>query len=527
MLREARRALGLSQLQVAEMSGLRQATVHDVETGRETRLAAVHGIARALRVDLSPAPEAAEPEPQPAPEPEPAAPAGFAARAAAFMARNPDIEIVELVFPDMNGVMRGKWIPAPQIGKLAKGSTRMPMSTYNLDIASEDVAEAHIAVEIGDPDGVGWPIPHALGRALWAERPTAVALMTMTMPDGVAPCPYDPRQALAGVVERLADRGLTAVVAPELEFYLVDGETDEAGRARPPCGVGGDRLEAAQIYMLDVKSAFAGVLAEIDAAAKALGAPAEAATAEFGPGQFEINLGHVADPLAAADYAILLRRAIRGVARAHGMDACFMAKPYGDQSGSGQHFHLSLIDGDGRNLFDAGEAAGPAPLLRAAVGGLIETMAESTLAFAPHLNSYRRLRPGAYAPCVAAWGLDHRGVAIRCPALRGPGARLEHRVAGADANPYVALTAILAGVLHGIRRDCDPGEPVDHDRELRGAQLPAHWHAAIAAFETSPFIREAFGAEFARCYALMKRQELDRLLGRVTDAEYDTYLRTI
>jgi glutamine synthetase len=404
----------------------------------------------------------------------------------------------------------------------------MPMSSYNLDIASEDVAEAHIAVETGDPDGVGWPIDHALGRALWTDRPTAVALMTMTMPDGVTPCPYDPRQALARVVERLAARGFTAVVAPELEFYLVDGETDPAGRCLPPKGVGGDRLEAAQVYMLDVKYAFAGILAEIDAAAKALGAPADAATAEFGPGQFEINLSHTPDALAAADFAILLKRAVRGVARSHGMDACFMAKPYGDQSGSGQHFHISLIDADGRNLFAAEDGAPVAPLMRAAVGGLIETMAESTLAFAPHLNSYRRLRPGTYAPCVAAWGLDNRGVAVRCPAIHGPAARIEHRVAGADANPYIALTAILAGILHGIERNSDPGDPVEGEpRHGQGSALPHHWANAIAAFESSRFIREAFGAEFARVYALMKRQELNRLLERVTDAEYDTYLRTL
>lgn len=452
----------------------------------------------------------------------------FAARAAAFMLDNPDVEIVELVFPDMNGVMRGKWLPAAQIEKLAQGAVRMPMSSYNLDIASEDVAEARIAVEVGDPDGVGWPIAHALGRALWTERPTAVALMTMTRPDGHTPCPYDPRQALAAVTARLAAKGLTAVVAPELEFYFVDAETDEAGRAMPPRGMGGDRLEAAQVYMLDVKHAFAHVLTEIDAAAKALGAPADAATAEFGPGQFEINLAHTADPLAAADHAVLLRRAIRGVARKHGMDACFMAKPYGGQSGSGQHFHVSLIDEAGHNVFAAAEGEQVSALMRAAVGGLIETMAESTLVFAPHLNSYRRLRPGTYAPYMAAWGLDNRGVAIRCPATRGPAARIEHRVAGSDANPYLALTAILAGILHGIERNADPGEPVEGEpRPGQGGALPVHWANAIASFQASRFVRRAFGAEFARVYALMKWQEMNRLLDRVTDAEYDTYLRTL
>lgn len=452
----------------------------------------------------------------------------FAERARAFMAANPDIEIVELVFPDMNAVMRGKWIPARQIDKLAKGSVRMPMSTYNLDIASEDVTAAKIAVDIGDPDGVGWPIPHAFGRANWLERPTAIALMTMTEPDGVTPCAYDPRQVLAGVVERFRAKGLTPVVAPELEFYLVDGETDDFGHARPPVGVGGDRLEASQVYMLDVKSAFAGALAEIDAAAIALGAPAEAATAEFGPGQFEINLAHVPDPLAAADHAILLRRAIRGVVRQHGMDACFMAKPYGDQAGSGQHFHVSLIDENGRNVFDSGEMTAPNSAMRAAVGGLLRTMPDATLLFAPHLNSYRRLRPSSYAPCYANWGLDNRNTAIRCPSLEGNGARIEHRVAGADANPYLALAGILGGILYGLENGWDPGLPVEGEPRHDAARLlPTTWPQAIEAFEGSDFIRDVVGEEFARVFAMMKRQEMERLLERVTDVEYETYLRTI
>lgn len=450
----------------------------------------------------------------------------FRERARAFMGENPDIEIVELVFPDMNGVMRGKWLPAKQIEKLADGAVRMPMSTYNLDIASEDTAAARIAVDIGDPDGIGWPLAHTLGRALWADRPTAGLLMTMTLPDAAAPCPYDPRQVLRRSVDRLAAMGFTAVVAPELEFYFVDAETDGAGRARPPLGAGGERLASNQVYRLDVKADFAEALAEIDAAALALGAPAEAATAEFGPGQFEINLGHVPDPLAAADHAVTLRRAVRGVARRRGMEACFMAKPYGDQAGSGQHFHVSLIDAEGGNAFAA--EAGASERMRAAIGGLLETMADSTLLFAPHLNSYRRLRPGSYAPCRAAWGLDNRGAAVRCPATAGPAARLEHRVAGADANPYLALAAILGGVARGIERGADPGEPVEGEAGPgQGGALPYHWSAAIAAFEASRFAGETLGREFQRVYALMKRQEMARLLERVTDAEYDTYLRTL
>lgn len=453
----------------------------------------------------------------------------FDERRAALLAEHPDIEIVECVFPDMNGVMRGKWVPAAQAGKLAKGSVRLPLSTYNLDIASNDVEAAGIAVSIGDPDGVGWPIAHAFGRALWTDRPTAIALFTMTEIDGRTPCAFDPRQALARVVARLAGQGLRAVVAPELEFYLVDEETDAAGRALPPRGAGGDRLNAAQVYRLDVKDSFSDVLAGIDAAARALGAPADAAVAEFGPGQFEINLTHVPDPLAAADHAMMLRRAIRGVARQHGMEACFMAKPFGEHSGSGQHFHVSLVDEDGAGVFDAGPGAeGPNAAMRHAVGGLLETMAEATLLFAPHLNSYRRLRPGSYAPSVAAWGLENRGVAVRCPEVSGGGARIEHRVPGADANAYLALAGILAGMSRGLQRGSDPGDPVEGEAlPGQGGKLPTDWPSAIAAFEASRFLRDALGPEFHRAYALMKRQELDMLLGRVTDVEYDVYMRAL
>ena len=429
---------------------------------------------------------------------------------------------IELVFPDMNGVLRGKHVPVDQIDKLF-GGVKLPLSTYNLDILSADVAEAGIAIDTGDPDGCGHAV--GFGPALWADH--AVALMTMTYADGT-PNPYDPRQCLAAVVERFRERGLTPVVAPELEFYLMDAERDPGGRGQPPISpLTGDRLEDPQIYRLSVQEPFLPILDEIREAAIALGCAADVALAEFGPGQFEMNLAHTADALSAADQAVMLKLAVRGVARTKGMEACFMAKPYGEHSGSGLHFHVSLLDETGANIF-AGEGDRPNAALGGAIAKLVEVMPASTLAFAPHLNSYRRLAPGTYAPIHAAWGLDNRSVALRVPATEGAAARLEHRVPGADANPYLALALILQGVLEGIEERADPGPPVTGEAsEADGPELPLGWGRALLEFDGDPFVERALGAEFARVYALMKAQEMDSLRTRVTDVEFDVYMRSL
>lgn len=443
----------------------------------------------------------------------------------AVLAAHPEIETIEMVFPDMNGVARGKHLPVDQIDKLF-GKVRMPISIYNLDIFSADVAAAGIALEVGDPDGYGHCARFAPAR--WTGGRRALALMTMTDPGG-APTVYDPRQALARVAERYAERGLTPVIAPELEFYLMDAKRDSTDRAQPPISPHtGERLRDPQLYRLSVQEPFSGLLDDMIEAARALGCTADVALAEYGPGQFEINQTHVEGALRAADDAMLLKLAIRNVAHANGMEASFMAKPYGEQAGSGFHVHISVLDREGRNIF-AGEVEGvPNEALRGALGGLKVHMAASMLAFAPHINSYRRFGRGTFAPSVAAWGLDNRSTAIRVPATAGADARLEHRLAGADVNPYIALALILQAMLEGIEGGIDPGPPARREAgEGDGPDLPLGWGRAIMAFQDDEFPARALGAEFARCYALMKEQEMATLNLRVTDVEYDVYLRSI
>ncbi len=454
----------------------------------------------------------------------------FRKAAAAFRQKHPEVKTIEVFVTDLNGAPRGKLAPIDSLDKLADGGMKMPRSAVGLDIFGCDVGRARVALEVGDPDGVLRPIPSTLAPMIWADRPTGQVQAMMLEPGGTEPTGIDARGALVRVVDRAKSAGLTPVVAMELEFYLIDAARDENRRPRPPKSPGpGGRLYRNQIYDMDVLRVFEGIITEITDAAHALGAPPDAAICEFGAGQFEINLRHQADAVAAADHAIMLKRAIRGVARKHGMDATFMAKPYGELAGSGLHMHLSVQDADGRNIFDAGQgAAGPNEKMRHAIAGILGAMGDSMAVFAPHLNSYRRFAAGSYAPMSAAWGLDNRGAAIRAPEVSGKGARFEVRVAGADANPYLAAAVVLDAALEGLEAGEEPPMPVEGEAgKADGLELPLDWDWALEEFEKSDRMRRALGEELHRVFAAMKRQEQATMFARITDAEFDAYLRTV
>jgi glutamine synthetase len=224
---------------------------------------------------------------------------------------------------------------------------------------------------------------------------------------------------------------------------------------------------------------------------------------------------------------VALKRAIRGTARAAGMDATFMPKPYGDKVGSGLHLHLSLQDEAGRNLFDS-EPGAPNARMRHAMAGMLRHMGDCQLIFAPHLNSYRRMVPGSFVPVEAHWAFDNRGSALRLPEISGPGARVEHRVAGSDANPYLVTAAILAAALAGIDQAAEPPPPLDGQIVPgRGDPLPLSWAAAERRFSRSDFVARWLGEQFRHVYGAQKRQEREHMLRLVTDREYEVYLRRV
>lgn len=272
---------------------------------------------------------------------------------------------------------------------------------------------------------------------------------------------------------------------------------------------------------------FDGFLNDIYDVCEQQNIPADAAIAENGPGQFEINLLHCDDPLKAADDAILFKEIVRGTALKHGFGATFMAKPYGDRAGNGMHVHFSLLDEKDNNLFDNGGDDG-SDMMQNAIAGLLQAMPDQTLIFAPHANSYRRLRSGSYAPTFAAWGYENRTTAIRIPGGSTKARRIEHRVAGGDSNPYLVLAAILSAALEGIEKKLKPAQPVVGEAYLKDLPpLATSWQEAIAKFEASELIARQLSPLLQGQLVECKRQEIEGFAQKVTDFEYESYLESL
>lgn len=446
--------------------------------------------------------------------------------AEAFLDANPDIEVLEAFVIDVNGVPRGKWIPRERALEVLTQGMAMPRSVYALDVWGRDVDEAGLATGTGDPDGFCKAVPGTLSRVTWLNRPTAQVLMNMYDADGTE-FYGNPRAVLANVLSRYAKLGLTPVAATELEFYLIDPVRSALDPVRPPNSREG-RWHTGQTQVLSISELqdYEGVFADIAAACKAQGVPADTALRENGPGQYEINLHHQADALKAADYAVLLKRIVKAVARKHDLDATFMAKPYGRQAGNGMHVHFSVLDADGDNIFADGNEL--SQNLLNAVGGLISYMPDSMAVLAPHANSYRRLKPSEHAPTYASWGIDNRSAAVRVIKAGKKATRIEHRVAGSDTNPYLVMAMILSGALAGMNEKINPGGAISgDDHSIAHEPLPSNWDTALKNFAKSGFAMSAFGAQFRSLYSACKAQELSEFSFRVTDVEYDAYIRTV
>ncbi|MFV0277060.1 MAG: glutamine synthetase family protein [Parahaliea sp.] len=443
-------------------------------------------------------------------------------RLQAFLDAHPDIEVFEVILPDIAGGMRGKWITRDRIDKVIAGELKLPATSLAFDVFGRDVEDW--VFDQGDGDGYCEADIDTLVPVPWAARPTGQVLLSMRDHEG-RPSPLDPRHLLQGLVERLAAHGYTPVVATEMEFYLLHEGQDELGR---PVHTQTDRVGgvtgAGQTYSLDTMAEMSEVMHAIRDACEAQGLPVDTLIKESAPSQYEINLYHSANALRAADQALMLQRAIKGVARAHDLRATFMAKPFGELAGNGMHVHCSLVDGAGNNVFDDGTGAGT-PLLRWAIAGCMAAMADSMLLLAPNLNSYRRFQRGSHAPLAPCWGYENRTVSLRVPADAPAATRIEHRVAGTDAHPHLVLAAILAGVLSGIEQRLEPPAPLEGNAyEQLPPSLPRHWPEAMERFAESDFIRDNFGAEFQHVYSLLKQQELAEFDRQVTPLEYDACL---
>lgn len=437
---------------------------------------------------------------------------------------HPEVRTIRVAAPDLNGQARGKRMPAATARKAVTDGTRFPMSVLNLDIWGEDIEDSPLVFDSGDRDGVLKPTERGFMPMPWLDAPSALLPIWMFREDG-QPYPGDPRHALAQVVARYAARGLTPVVALEMEFYLVD---DSGRRPQvPPSPRSGKRRIAGEILSLQALDAFDAFFTDLYDACEAMGIPAETAISEAGVGQFEINLAHVADALKAADDAWLFKLLVKGLARRHGFAATFMAKPYPEHSGNGMHMHFSVLDGNGGNIFDDGTDRGSDALLHA-IAGCVAAMSASTLIMAPHANSYERMVPGAHAPTGICWAYENRTAAIRVPSGHPRARRIEHRVAGGDANPYLMIAAVLGAALNGIEDRSDPPAPITGNAYAADLpQIPTDWSAAIDAFEASTEIARIFPAEIIRNFVLTKRQECRYMAELDPTERTELYLATL
>lgn len=445
----------------------------------------------------------------------------------AFLQNNPDIAYVEVLFTGMSGVPRGKRLRRHELQAIYDYGRFLPGSVQVVDITGQDAYDTGLVWENGDADMLARPIAGTLVKAPWLGHDVAQVLCSMHDLDGT-PSELDPRVVLQRVIDRFKADGMTPVAACELEFYLLDAKRAEDGRlqmARHPAT--GRRATLNGVYGLDEMAEIGGFLRDLWETADIQGVPLEGAIAEYGVGQVELTLKHKADVLRAADEAVMYKRLAKGVALAHGLMATFMAKPFADQAGSGLHLHVSVSAASSPNIF-AGQSPEGDPRLLHAIGGMKALLGPSMAILAPNANSYRRFRANSYAPVAPTWGVNNRTVSLRIPAGPASTRHVEHRVAGADANLYLSLAAVLAGVHYGMIRRLDPGPKVIGDgyaaaKDAR-ERLPNNWFAAVDALEASEVMADYLGEQFVRMYCALKRQEQDRFFEVVTSLDLDWYL---
>ena len=457
--------------------------------------------------------------------------------ATAFLRDHPELETLELVVVDPNGVVRGKWAPVEALEKAFAPGVNFPLSLHGLDVWGNEVEETGLHISSGDRDGFFRAVPSSLGAVPWGksehdqsgeDKANRAQLILETVSEDGKPFGGCARTVLRSVLEHLAERGLNPVCAFELEFHLLKNREDGSDE---PFEIAEhlDLGDAQKMYGLDALADKLPYFADLRRAAQWARLPIDTIVKEAGPGQYEVNLTHCDDALQAADHVVLLKRIVCECARRHGMVATFMAKPFIGQPGNGMHVHVSMLDRQGQNIFAAAAGAGEASLAQC-VAGLLDTMPDMALLFINSHNGFRRMAPGSYAPTRANWGQNNRSVSVRIPAATGKARRLEHRVSGADANPYMVMSAILAGMMLGLDNKRAPALPAlegnayEASTPNRGEALPSSLSTALEAFEQSAFAKQAVGETMHHIICALKRAEIAGFQNDISPLERATYL---
>ena len=452
------------------------------------------------------------------------------AEAQAFLDAHPQIEAFDIVLHDANGIGRGKIIRRHELLSFYKGGRHLPISILGLDICGEDVHETGLIWDRGDGDLRAWPIPGSLVALHGTTPARGEVFMSMYGLDG-AKMTSDPRHALQAQVDAFAAAGLYPSGAFELEFFLLANDRGADGKVQPARDVlDGRESRKTEVYSVDHLHGMLPLFSDIYAGAALAGIKAETMISEYAPGQYELTLHYRADVMQAADDLLRLKRIVRAQARAHGVTACFMAKPVEAYAGSGMHFHVSMMNAAGANVFVEAVEGQWSDTILYALGGLRATMGEAMLVFAPHANSWRRFANQSYAPVSPTWGVNNRSVALRIPAGDIAARRIEHRPAGVDANPYLVAATVLAGVRHGMANKIDPGPETTGNGYADGQDAPAmpvDWRSAIEVAKASGFLMDALGSDMHRTFTAIKAAEYARVARTISEVDFELYLHTV
>jgi len=429
------------------------------------------------------------------------------------------IEDVEALVPDMAGAARGKLLPADKCGT---SEIKMPEAIFGQTISGDYVDNK---ANVEDRDMVIVPEVDTLRPVPWLKEPTASVFVDYVGKDG-GTIDTAPRQVLRNVLALYEAKGWVPVVAPEVEFYLINPHADANAEVEPPEGRLGRTETSRQPFGIDQMNDFDPFINDVYSFCEEQGIRIDALSQEMGPAQLEINFLH-GDPLTLADHVFLFKRTVREAAIQHEMHATFLAKPMAEEAGSALHIHQSIVEAEGGNNIFSTKSGKSSKLFSSYIGGLQKYMPDALLIFAPYVNSYRRFLNSWSSPINLAWAVDNRTVGLRVPDSGPEARRVENRLAGSDVNPYLAIAATLACGYLGIEEGLKAGDPIEGSAYDIPFSLHPHIYASIDAMRNSDAMRKTLGDEFVTLYCALKQNEYRDFQSIITPWEREVLMLNV
>ena len=437
--------------------------------------------------------------------------------------RDHGIQEVEAIVPDMAGIARGKVMPAKKFAE--DQGMRLPESIFLQTVTGDYPENASRAMSPAEIDIILKPDPRTVRRVPWAAEPTAQVIHDCFYADGRR-VQMAPREVLRHVLELYAQKGWEPVVAPELEFYLVEPNIDADYPLKPPIGRSGRSEPGRQSYSIAAVNEFDPLFDDVYQFCEDQDIEIDTLIHEDGPAQMEINLLH-GNALDLADQAFMFKRTAREAALRHKMYATFMAKPHAKEPGSAMHIHQSVIDIETRqNVFSSPDGT-PTQLFFAHIAGMQRYLPAAMALLAPNVNSYRRITRFQVAPINVQWGYDNRTAGLRVPMSDAQSRRVENRLSGADANPYLAKAASLACGYLGMIEGLVPTDPITGSAHDLPFSLPRNLDAAIRGLRECEPLIGILSEAFVEAFTLVKESEYEVFLQVISSWEREHLLLNV